>query len=100
MPGTVDDSECDDLEEQGVRRGRGRFGRAQIFNVNGRPVAVSQHIHYRFRGIDLMKLNLYEWSGMIAIKGKESAEVDSRLPAVSNNQQSSGAVRRPKNGAF
>ena len=101
MPGAVDDSECDDLEEQGVRRGRGRFGRAQpeIFNVNGRPVAVSQHTHYRFRGIDLMKLNFYEWSGMIAIKEKESAEVESRLPAAGNNQ-SSGAVRRPKNGAF
>ena len=50
-------------------RGRGRFGRAQILNVNGRTIPVPQHIQcYRSRGNALARLNFYEWCAIVCLK--------------------------------
>ena len=56
------------FEELDNSKGRHNFGTAQIFKVNGLPVAVSQHVHYRFRGNELAKLNFYEWCAIVSIQ--------------------------------
>ena len=50
-------------------RGRGRFGRAQILNVNAMTIPVPQHIQcYRSRGNALARLNFYEWCAIVCLK--------------------------------
>ena len=75
-------------------RGRGRFGRAQIFNVNGRPIPVPQHIHYRFRGNALARLNFYEWCAILCLKERCPDDEEQREVA----QQ--GGRRRTGNSTF
>ena len=70
---------------QDSSRGRNRFGTAQIFKVNGEPVAVPQHVHYRFRGNELARLNFYEWCGIVNVQPadlSDSGELSSRTNAV------------------
>ena len=76
-------------------RVRGRFGRAQILNVNGRTIPVPQHIQcYRSRRKELARLNFYEWCAILCLKERCPDDEEQREVA----QQ--GGRRRTGNSTF
>ena len=66
------DVNCDDLFDD-VSRGQtsSDAGTSQIFEVQGKYIAVHQHIHYAYRGIHLKHLSFYEYCGIIQICKKK-----------------------------
>ena len=82
-----DDLQADGAEEQ-TDRGRGKFGSAQIFRVGDRAVPVAQHVHYRYRGAELSRLNFYEWCAIISIEEIGSSTADAQ-PVVRRRRKNS-----------
>ena len=66
------DVNSDDLFDD-VSRGQtsSDTGTSQIFEIQGKYIAVHQHIHYAYRGIHLKHLSFYEYCGIIQICKKK-----------------------------
>jgi len=90
--------ETEDCAEEHVARGRGKYGRAQIFRVGDRVVPIPQHVHYRYRGQQLARLNFYEWCAIISIQTLDTSEAD--VQAQQRHPPQRGAQRRPRNSTF
>jgi hypothetical protein len=82
-------------------RGKGRFGKMQIFKIGNECIPVGQHTHYMFRGEALERMNYYEWCSIIKVIPKK---IDNQVPEHSHTggwqEMSQGARGRRKNGTF
>jgi hypothetical protein len=77
-------------DEATANKGRGRFGRAQIFKVGHDCIAVPQYTHYMFRGEQLALMNYYEWCAIIKIVPKENG-ASTTGPAGQSHQTGNAA---------
>jgi len=53
-------------------------GTSQIFEIQGKYIAVHQHIHYAYRGLNLRHLSFYEYCGIIQISKKKFVNKNSK----------------------
>jgi hypothetical protein len=85
------DVNSDDLFDD-VSRGQtsSDAGTSRIFEIQGKYIAVHQHIHYAYRGIQLKHLSFYEYCGIIQICKKKFVDEQEEEKEVKEEEGGEG----------
>ena len=68
LEGDVASQSCPSFQDDSWRSSG--VGSSTVYKVEGKPVAVPQHVHYAFRSAALAALSLYEYAAMVVIVPK------------------------------
>jgi hypothetical protein len=85
-------------EVVGNRQNSHSFGGVPVYTLNGEHIPVAQHLHYRFRGEQLISLSLYEYFGCISVKKRP--EQNENNQGRSNNTHFEFAAGHPLTAGY